>query len=318
MRVATFNLENLDFSEDFEKRREVLVPQLERLDSDILLLQEIHSQKDEEGDRSLVALTELIKGTKYESFNISSTLDENYELYAQRNLVILANLDILDTQQFKHVLSNAPKYQVITADPNSEEPEEITWERPILYSKIKLKEDKVAHVINLHLKSKNPTNIQGQKFDRFSWKSSSGWAEGYFLSAMRRVGQAVEVRMLVDKIFDEEEDPIIIVGGDFNADLYEVPFEAIVGRTENTGNITLQNRELVPCELSVPDSARFSLYHHGKKNMLDHILVSRSLLPYYEGTEIHNETLSDESIAFATDDKYPESDHAPILAKFKI
>jgi exonuclease III len=52
--------------------------------------------------------------------------------------------------------------------------------------------------------------------------------------------------------------------------------------------------------------------------MLDHLLVSRSLLASYRTTEIHNELLHDESAAFATDEKFPESDHAPVVAEFVI
>ena len=52
--------------------------------------------------------------------------------------------------------------------------------------------------------------------------------------------------------------------------------------------------------------------------MIDHLLVSRQLLAQYDHTEIHNEILHDESIAFAIDKKYPESDHAPVIAEFKI
>ncbi|MGD2247231.1 MAG: hypothetical protein PVF58_02415 [Candidatus Methanofastidiosia archaeon] len=39
---------------------------------------------------------------------------------------------------------------------------------------------------------------------------------------------------------------------------------------------------------------------------------------YYTKSEIHNETLHDETIAFATDEKFPESDHAPFIAEFEI
>jgi exonuclease III len=52
--------------------------------------------------------------------------------------------------------------------------------------------------------------------------------------------------------------------------------------------------------------------------MLDHILASRSLLAFYRNTEIHNELLHDESAAFATDEKFPESDHAPVVAEFVL
>ena len=52
--------------------------------------------------------------------------------------------------------------------------------------------------------------------------------------------------------------------------------------------------------------------------MIDHLLVSRTLLAYYRGFEIHNEVLHDESIRFTNDKMFPESDHAPIIAEFEL
>jgi len=52
--------------------------------------------------------------------------------------------------------------------------------------------------------------------------------------------------------------------------------------------------------------------------MLDHMLVTRNLLANYRGSEIHNEVLHDESAAFAEDKKFPESDHAPVVATFEF
>jgi len=124
--------------------------------------------------------------------------------------------------------------------------------------------------------------------------------------------------MLIDKLFDENENALIAVCGDFNADLDEVPVEAIRGDVENTGNDRLTGRVLVPCERTIPEPARFSLIHHGRGEMIDHLLVSRSLLRHYLGSEIHNELLHDESVAFGTDVKFPESDHAPVIAEFEF
>ena len=39
--------------------------------------------------------------------------------------------------------------------------------------------------------------------------------------------------------------------------------------------------------------------------MPDHMLVTRTLLATYRGSEIHDEVLHDEFAAFATDVKYP-------------
>jgi exonuclease III len=52
--------------------------------------------------------------------------------------------------------------------------------------------------------------------------------------------------------------------------------------------------------------------------MLDHVLVSRPLFRYFSHAEIHNEALPDESGAFRVDTEFPESDHAPVIAKFDL
>ena len=52
--------------------------------------------------------------------------------------------------------------------------------------------------------------------------------------------------------------------------------------------------------------------------MLDHIVVSRSLLGLFKGADIHNEALPDETGAFRQDTKFPESDHAPVIAEFDL
>jgi predicted extracellular nuclease len=174
------------------------------------------------------------------------------------------------------------------------------------------------HVLNLHLKSKIPTDIPGQHPSQFRWHSASGWAEGAFISAMKRMGQALETRILIDRLFDADANARIAVCGDFNADLDEVPMEAIRGDVENTGNPALVSRLMVPCERNIPASARFSLYHHGRPVMLDHILVSRPLLAYWQGSAAHNEILHDESVAFAVDTLFPESDHAAVMAEFLL
>lgn len=171
-------------------------------------------------------------------------------------------------------------------------------------------------MIDVHLKSKIPTTIPGQKIDNFTWRSADGWAEGYFLSSLKRMSQALEVRRLVDQILDADPGARIVVAGDFNAAPDDVPVLAIRGDVEDTGNGALASRVLVPIEKTVPDPARYTLFHEGRGQMLDHLLVTRNLLAVYRGSEIHNEILHDESGAFAVDSKYPESDHAPVVAAF--
>lgn len=323
LRIVTFNMENLDDKPDAEptlnERIALMRPQLLRLQADLLCLQEVNGQETPGQPRQLLALAELFAGTPYQSFNTVSTKKEDgSEVYDVRNLVVATKHQIPEHKQFKHDFAQAPQYQRVTADPKDTEAKKVTWERPILYAKVKLSGNASLHVINLHLKSRLPTSIPGQKKDRFTWESTPGWAEGYFLSSMKRVGQALEVRMFVDTLFDDDPDALIVVCGDFNADFDDVPVQAIRGDVENTGNGELAPRVLVPCERTIPEPSRFSLYHHGKGSMLDHLLVSRRLLGMYRGTEIHNELLHDESVAFAMDTKFPESDHAPVVAEFEL
>ena len=169
----------------------------------------------------------------------------------------------------------------------------------------------------MHLKSKIPTDIPGQKVDDFTWRTADAWAEGSFLSSMKRMSQALELRRLVDRILDADPDARIVVAGDFNATPDEVAVLAIRGAVEDTGNGALAGRVLVPIENTIPESARYTLFHQGRPQLLDHMLVTRNLLAHYRGSEIHNE-VHDESAAFADDRKFPESDHAPVVAAFEF
>jgi endonuclease/exonuclease/phosphatase family metal-dependent hydrolase len=301
-----------------EERIPVLRPQMVRLDADILCLQEICGQHSH-GRMRLDALNMLLDSTPYEGYRRVSTIDEaTGEVFENHNLVILSRYDILEHHQYMHDYAPSPRYQKVTAQPEEHEASEISWERPILHVKVRLPNNMVLDVINLHLKSRRPTNIQGHKISDRTWKTASGWAEGVFISSMKRVGQALETRILIDRLFDKDPSALIAVCGDFNEEFDEVALEAIRGDVENTGNMDLAMRVMVPTERNIPEPARYSLLHNGKGKMLDHILVSRTLLAYFKGSEVHNELLHDESIVFAPKIFYPESDHAPVIAKFEL
>jgi hypothetical protein len=50
--------------------------------------------------------------------------------------------------------------------------------------------------------------------------------------------------------------------------------------------------------------------------MRDHMPITRNQLAACRDAETHNGILHDESVAFAGDRRYPESDHAPVVAFF--
>jgi endonuclease/exonuclease/phosphatase family metal-dependent hydrolase len=322
IRIAAFNVENLDDGPNvvppLANRIEIMRPQLIRLRADILCLQEVHSQGPS-GGRTLNALDTLLTGTEYAGFHRATTLTLGDELYNDRNIVTLSRFPINATRLIRDSSGPRPRYQMATALPADATADPVEWERPMLYNQITLQSGRVVHIINVHLKSKNASNIPGQKLDRFTWRSVSAWAEGSFLSAMKRVGQALQARMLIDEIFDNEgEDSLIAICGDFNSEEDEVPVKTISGHVEDTGNPDHSPRLMIPCENYIPDSKRYSLIYLGKGYMLDHVIVSRTLLSFLLDGEIHNEALPDESGAFRQDTKFPESDHAPVIAEFGL
>ena len=95
-----------------------------------------------------------------------------------------------------------------------------------------------------------------------------------------------------------------------------MPFKCVVGNVDEANNPTLRSTVLIPCELNVPSSQRFSLFHKRIGNMID-IAVSQEFYPYWKTTSIFNELLPDKSIAFAAP-KFPESDHAPVITHFEV
>lgn len=322
LRIATFNLENLDDKPEGKPslagRIAVMRPQLLRLRADVLCLQEVNGQEEKNQPRRLLALKALLAGTPYAGFHMAHTRTSRDEAYDERNLVVLSRFPILSSRQIHNDRVSTLEYKRLTAKPAETQAKEVGWERPLFHAVLDLGGGRSLHVINAHLKSKLPSPIPGQ-YEGYSWKSVAGWAEGYFLSSIKRVGQALEARVLVDELFDTHgTEALIAVCGDFNADLEDVTLAALRGRVEDTGNADLGPRVLLPCELSIPESSRYSLLHLGQGVMLDHILVSRPMIRYYRETEVHNEILPDESGAFRTDTQFPESDHAPVVACFEL
>ena len=321
MRIATFNLENLDVPPKadlpLEDRVGLLRPQLERLGADILCLQEVNGQhRKGHAHRTLDALDTLLLGTRYATYERVATKGPDGQGVADvHNLVTLSRWPIKSRQEVRNNVIPPLTYQALTAIPPEEAATSFSFERPILHCEVQ-SADLSLTVLNVHFRAPLASPIAGQKEAPFVWKSISGWAEGYFLSAWKRSAQALEARMTVDQLFDADGTKAIVVAGDFNAEDHETPLKILVGAEEDTGNGRLAARSLVVLDRSLPADRRFSTLHHGRPQMLDHILVSRSLLAHFRAIETHNETLSDELVGFGKTRHAGESYHAPLVAEF--
>lgn len=325
LRLATFNLESLDFPPraelPLEQRLPVLRPQLHRLNADVLCLQEINGQKvPGKPQRELVALRRLVEGTPYADFHLAATTRSGEEgVMDKHNLVILSRFPLDDVRQIHHDLVAPPHYRPATAERDiSQDNGAICWDRPILGCVVQFPDGQRLHVFNVHFRAPRAAPISGQKAGSHSWKTVAGWAEGFFIAAIKRNGQALELRLAVDAVFDEEPDALVAVCGDFNARDRDTPVLIALGADEDTGSGHLARRMLVPLERSLPEDRRFTVLHHGRPQMLDHIIVSRRLFGYFQRLQIHNEILPDELITADPEYPPPDSLHAPMVAEFEI
>jgi len=320
-RLATFNLESLDDGPDVEpplaERFAILRPQLLRLRADILCLQEVNAQRAAgRRARRFAALDALLAETPLAAFQrVATTGPSGAGPADAHNLVVLSRFPIERSRQVLHDLVAPPVYRASTADPPALEAP-IRWDRPVLGAAIALPGGATLHVLDLHLKAPTAANVAGQKLAPFVWRGVPGWAEGMFLAAVKRAGQAFEARRVVDALFDEDPSALVAVCGDVNAADGELPMRILLADELDTGNGALASRALVPLERSVPESQRFSVVHGGRRQMLDHIVASRALLGWFRDIEIHNEDLADEIAMARSVRSPPESLHAPLVATF--
>lgn len=321
-RLATFNLENLDdrprADPPLEQRLSVLRPQLERLNADVLCLQEVNGQRDTKGaPRCLRALDTLLRGTPYETF-ARATVPRG--ITDKHNPVILSRWPIAACHGYHHDLVPPPSVRLVTAEPPDPDtaPLTVTWDRPTLHAEIGLPGGHRLHVLNLHLRAPLAAVVPGQKQSAATWRSVAGWAEGFYLAAIKRAGQALETRLAVERLFDHDPAALIVVAGDYNAEARETPVRLIRGDPGDTGTARLASRALEPLEATLPAARRYSVLHDGEPLLLDHLLVSRALRLWFRRAEIHNETLDDEVEAERRTPHAPESHHAPVVAEFSL
>lgn len=322
LRIATFNLENLGRETGppgaEAAHLEKLRPQLLALDADILCLQEIDAQKpDKRAPRRLAALEALIRDTPYAGFTLTASEAETGLPADIHNLVILSRFPVLAHGQYRQDLMAAPLYRATTSLPPEAAPQPVAWDRPILHAVLAVGARRL-HVLNLHLRAPLAAPIQGRKAGGVVWRDTAAWAEGFFLATVKRTGQALEARLLVDRIFDAEAAPLIAVTGDFNCEGHETPVRVLLAAAEDTGDESLEERELRAVLSQLPPEELFSLRYHGKRYLVDHLLVSPALAACFRGASIANRGLDDEYEARGAGRTPAGSFHAPVAADFEI
>lgn len=155
LRVATFNVENLDEKRkgvSLERRVGVLRPQLLALRADVLCLQECSARGTQHGIHQLRALDRLLDGTPYATFERATSTGASGGPADKHNLVVLSRLPITSQLQHWHDLVDPPVVRLKTTP--SPRDEQIRWDRPVLEVTLACPDSRSLTVFDAHLRAR--------------------------------------------------------------------------------------------------------------------------------------------------------------------
>ena len=320
IRIATFNLENLDEthagSVPLDERIAVLRPQLLALRADVLCLQEVSAHARHDGRHALRALDRLVDGTPYATFARATSHVASGGPSDKHNLVVLSRLPVVAEHQHFHDLVDAPVVRLTTTPQPRDE--RVRWDRPVLEVHVALPDGRSLVVFDAHLRAPLAASIEGQKLSPLVWRTSAGWAEGYLLASIKRVGQALELRRHIDRIFDHDSEARILVAGDLNADVTDAAYRILRADVEDTGNPALASRSLIGLEDRIAAPRRYTVLHRGRHLLLDHLLASAPVARGYVDGAILNDELPDEYELELAGVEPVGSLHAPLVAELEV
>lgn len=316
-RLATFNIESLDIETgrpaEFAHRKAALQPLLEKLKADILCLQEVNAQRiPGEKARRFLALDALLEDTPYEGFFRATSVQPGIGRPADvHNLAILSRWPIKQQSQIFHDHVGQIAIDHILSPTVTDGLALQSFDRPILTATIECPDGRSLHVMNLHLRA--PRAVPIGPPGRRGPLSSRDWANGFYLAALKRQGQALEARMAVEALFDSDPEALIAICGDLNADWFETPTKLLRAAPEDSDGRLSLARTLSALEMRVEAQHRYSVLHDGRPLLLDHILASPVLARECTGVTIMNSGLADE---FLSEEMADTSFHAPLVAEF--
>ncbi len=307
IRLATFNLENLGVREGEDGpgararlplHMDALRRMIRRMDADAVAFQELV-------DPAL--LEPLLAGLGYDhtvvaergSSPLRCGVFSKYPLRHARAVATGVDLEVVDRKSGLEV-----RVQGAFSRPALQ----VTWDVPGF----------AVTLIVVHWKSKIPSYTPARREgDGDRWDTLGDAGEGRLVTEVKRLAQAVQIRRTVDHLLLEDPEARIAVLGDFNDTLESEGLRIVAGDARSCDSPGLAAAELLPCELAVPEDLRYTQIYRGRREMLDHILISRGLVPHFVGARVFNEGLRPVSDSLEPDPYDPGSDHAPLLAVFR-
>jgi endonuclease/exonuclease/phosphatase family metal-dependent hydrolase len=185
-------------------------------------------------------------------------------------------------------------------------------------------------LITAHLKSKLLTYPSAPDTPRFSPQNENERARVAGMALLKRTAEAVALRIKTNELLEGNAQQAVVVLGDMN----DVPDAATTQILQGPGGSEIgtlgfnrpdqgDDTRLFNLANLIPEEKRFSRIYNGRKELIDHILVSQELLPGQPRKLPVLDSLVNNSLPSISDDPRGTqgeriSDHAPITATFEI
>jgi endonuclease/exonuclease/phosphatase family metal-dependent hydrolase len=335
LKVMTWNVENFfptgvgagpQTPAEYDAKLETLSSVISKQDPDVLALQEV-GDVNHTVPRSLTDLVAKL-GTSSYSFEVSKHPDPRGIRVA---ILVRKTLDATFPAEIVKLPTEAP---LPIHDIEGHTPKEMG--RGAVRARLQIA-GKTIHVVTAHLKS---------KLLEFPGGAFSTTDEGLRLrvadaALIRRAAEAAAIRQAVTQLLVDDPNDGVVVMGDLNDEALAATTEILYGppgSQPGTGGFDPADagdaQRLFNVTGFIPDERRYSRISEGKKELIDHILVSLALVPQLDDKHKRHPDEVDSLIDYgaggadgglpsipespAPRQGKPASDHSPLVATFEI
>lgn len=276
LRFATFNVCNLALpgvkyyadqipytAEEYTAKISWIAQQLDRLDADVIGLQEIFSQA---ALKDVLAKTQNYRDAQHIGFDPDPLAD-----HLTPSVALISRLPVAPGAAAFKQLPN----DLAVALPGLSLPVK-HFTRPVLHAQIEVSSDLLIHVFVCHLKSKLPDYRNDDNDDR---PDQTGIA--MLRSLIRRGTDALGLRTLLSDMNRKKRAPIIVMG-DFNDVASAIPTQMVMGLGKyplNGVDDRLFESFRIQSRRDALRDVGYTHMHDGSYETIDHILVSEEFNP---------------------------------------
>ena len=301
LKLATFNLNNLGRADvpdpgHYSAKLAYLAEVLRRINADVIVVNEVREAESFEELAGLLGgySTRFLGDAPADRRSVRTGILARFENSAQGQW-----------HDYPAVLPGRPELV------------KLRFSRPVPWLRLEMGGAGRVFVAGVHLKSWRAANEDMPEGETLRRRSLLGRS----LASAVRSAEAAGLRCLLDGIMDTGLADHYAVMGDFNDRLDSNAVVFVCGlEDEDAGELKLNEvRRLYPAGWWAGEGRRFSYVRHGRRELFDHILVSRGLSLGLVAAGAESQLLEPvHARRYDEGGQYGRSDHAPAWAEFRM